>query len=319
MNQGPHSAAGRPAAAVAMTDYEFCSQYDLYGHMACPGCGEKILLRHILNVLGPETVIVCPAGCAAVTDGVFPHSISPVPFLHVPFDATPAAAAGVRAGLDLSGRKHVTVLAWAGDGATFDIGMGALSAIAERNENILYVCYDNEAYMNTGIQRSSATPYGGWSTTTPKGQLKAEPKKNIGAIMAAHRIPYFASGSPAFLDDLTAKVAQAKRLSGLRFLHLLSPCPPGWKADPRDGITLARLAVESRLFPLYEIIEGTHYRLTHESSGAGFDEYLQLQGRFRYMSAGDRRILQADADRFYAQLTLRHNRNGETTVIGEEP
>lgn len=319
MNQGPYSDKSRQPVAETMTDYEFCSQYDLYGHMACPGCGEKILLRHVLDVLGPETVIVCPAGCAAVTDGVFPHSISPVPFLHVPFDATPSAAAGVRAGLDMSGQEQVTVLAWAGDGATFDIGMGALSAIAERNENILYVCYDNEAYMNTGIQRSSATPYGGWSTTTPQGRLKAEPKKDIGAILAAHRIPYFASGSPAFLDDLKRKVLRAKGVHGLRFLHLLSPCPPGWKADPKNGITLARLAVESRLFPLYEIIDGTQYRLTHKSSGGGLDEYLHLQGRFRYMSADDRSVLRADADRFYAQLTSRHNRDGEPTVIREEP
>lgn len=302
-----------------MTDYDFCAQHDLYGHMACPGCGEKILLRHLLDVLGPETIIVCPAGCAAVTDGVFPHSISPVPFLHVPFDATPAAAGGVRAGLDMSGRSETTVLAWAGDGATFDIGMGALSAVAERNENILYACYDNEAYMNTGVQRSSATPYGGWSTTTPKGQLKAEPKKDIGAIMAAHRIPYFASCSPAFLNDLKMKAAKARRMKGFRFLHLFSPCPPGWKADPKDGITLARLAVECNMFPLYEIIDGTRYRLTHKSPGNPVDEYLQLQGRFRYSSEDDHKIIQAEADRFYTRLELLHNRSRETKVIGEKP
>lgn len=302
-----------------MTDYDFCAAHDLYGHMACPGCGEKILLRHLLDVLGPETIIVCPAGCAAVTDGVFPHSISPVPFLHVPFDATPSAAAGVRAGLDMSGRSATTVLAWAGDGATFDIGMGALSAVAERNENILYACYDNEAYMNTGIQRSSATPYGGWSTTTPQDRLKAEPKKDMGAIMAAHRIPYFASCSPAFLDDLRLKVRRARATKGFRFLHLLSPCPPGWKADPRDGITLARLAVECNMFPLYEIIDGVHYRLTHKSQGIRVDEYLQLQGRFRYASEDDRETMQTEADRAYARLEALHLQGRETTVIGEEP
>ena len=197
-------------------DYGFCAGHDFFGHMACPGCGEKILLRHVLDVLGPETIIVCPAGCAAVTDGIFPHSISPVPFLHVPFDATASAAAGVRAGLDMSGREDVTVLAWAGDGATFDIGMGALSAVAERNENILYGCYDNEAYMNTGIQRSSATPYGSWTTTTPAGRLKSEPKKNIGFIMAAHNIPYFATGSPTLskrpTDAVTRHASSSRRL-----------------------------------------------------------------------------------------------------------
>ncbi len=286
-------------------DYQFSAEFDLYGHMACPGCGEKILLRHILEILGPETIIVCPAGCAAVTDGIFPHSISPVPFLHVPFGATASAAAGVRAGLDMSGQKDVTVLAWAGDGATFDIGMGALSAIAERNENILYACYDNEAYMNTGIQRSSATPYGGWSTTTPPGRLKTEPKKDIGAILAAHRIPYFAAASPAFLDDLKAKVTRAKKLSGLRFLHLHSPCPPGWKADPAEGITLARLAVECNMFPLYEIFDGVRYHVSHRSSGIPVEEYLQRQGRFRYSSTEEKKNIQAEADRWYNNLLAR--------------
>jgi len=290
-----------------MTDYDFCASHDLYGHMACPGCGEKILLRHMLDVLGPETIIVCPAGCAAVTDGIFPHSITPVPFLHVPFDATASAAAGVRAGLDMSGRAEVTVLAWAGDGATFDIGMGALSAIAERNENILYGCYDNEAYMNTGIQRSSATPYGGWTTTTPRGHLKIEPKKNIGEIMAAHKIPYFATCSPAFLDDMKTKVAKAKQMTGLRFLHLLSPCPPGWKADPQDGITLSRLAVECNIFPLYEITGGTKYTVTYQSQGLPVREYLQRQGRFRYLNETDINSIQTDADRFYGLLVSRQD------------
>ncbi len=291
-----------------MTDYEFCAGHDLYGHMACPGCGEKILLRHVLDVLGPETIIVCPAGCGAVTDGIFPHSIAPVPFLHVPFGATASAAAGIRAGLDMSGREEVTVLAWAGDGATFDIGMGPLSAIAERNENILYCCYDNEAYMNTGVQRSSATPVGSWTTTTPRGHLKTEPKKNIGAIMAAHRIPYFATCSPAFLDDLKMKVTRAGKMKGMRFLHLFSPCPPGWKSDPRDGITLSRLAVECNIFPLYEILDGEKYRLTHRSQGLPVAEYLHKQGRFRYLSDTEKKIIQTDADQFYGLLVSRQDR-----------
>lgn len=298
-----------------MTDYDFCAGHDLYGHMACPGCGEKILLRHVLDVLGPETIIVCPAGCAAVTDGIFPHSICPVPFLHVPFDATPSAAAGVRAGLDMSGRTDVTVLAWAGDGATYDIGMGALSAVAERNENIIYACYDNEAYMNTGIQRSSATPLGSWTTTTPKGRLKKEPKKNIGFIMAAHKIPYFASCSPAFIDDLRAKVNKARNVSGFRFLHLYSPCPPGWKADPKDGIAIARLAVESNMFPLFEVENGTRYTVTHQSQSVPVDEYLKLQGRFRYLGEKDQKVIQAEANQFYELLlSLQKSKQGSQPV-----
>jgi pyruvate/2-oxoacid:ferredoxin oxidoreductase beta subunit len=284
-------------------DYDFCASHDFYGHMACPGCGEKILLRHVLDVLGPETIIVCPAGCGAVTDGIFPHSISPVPFLHVPFGATASGAAGVRAGLDMSGRPDVTVLAWAGDGATFDIGMGPLSAIAERNENILYVCYDNEAYMNTGIQRSSATPIGSWTTTTPSDRLKSEPKKNIDFIMASHRIPYIATGSPAFIDDLKQKVEKAKNTKGLRFLHLLSPCPPGWKSDPSNSIALSRLAVDCNLFPLFEIENGVKYKITHQSAGKKIDEYLKIQGRFRHISDKEKELLQSEADQLYLTLT----------------
>lgn len=299
-------------------DYDFCASHDFYGHMACPGCGEKILLRHVLDVLGSESVIVCPAGCAAVTDGIFPHSISPVPFLHVPFDATPSVAAGVRAGLDMSGRGGVTVVAWAGDGATFDIGMGALSAVAERDENILYICYDNEAYMNTGIQRSSATPYGSWTTTTPEGRLKNEPKKNIDFIMASHKIPYVATCSPAFIDDLKMKVSRAKNISGFRFLHMYSPCPAGWKADPKDSITIARLAVECNMFPLYEIRGGEHYSITYQSQALPVSEYLKLQGRFRYLSEKDKKIIQYEADQFYRTLLSLQNSKPPPEVTMEE-
>ncbi len=290
-------------------DYEFCASHDLYGHTACPGCGEKILFRHVLDVLGPETIVVAPAGCGAVTDGVFPHSLSPVPYLHVPFGATPSAAAGVRAGLEKSGRSHVTVLAWAGDGATFDIGMGALSAIAERNENVLYVCYDNEAYMNTGMQRSSATPTGSWTTTTPASRLKEEPKKDIDAIMAAHRIPYLATASPAFLDDLKAKVKRAREIKGLRFLHLYSPCPPGWKSDPSDSIAIARMAVESNVFPLYELYDGRRLRITYRSASVPVAEYLKLQGRFRFISDEDAEKMQSEVEKNYAELMSRHEKS----------
>lgn len=301
-----------------MPDYEFCASHDFYGHMACPGCGEKILLRHILDTLGPETIIVTPAGCAAVTDGIFPHSISPVPFLHVAFGATAAAAAGVRAGLDMSGRADVTVLAWAGDGATFDIGMGALSAVAERNENILYICYDNEAYMNTGMQRSSATPRGSWTTTTPAGRLKEEPKKPIDDIMASHGVPYVATGSPAFLDDLKMKVAKAGKLSGFRFLHVYSPCPPGWKSDPQDSIAISRLAVECKVFPLYEIHHGKSYEITYESTGLPVIEYLNRQGRFGYLTEEEKAAIQAEVDQAYASLVSRWRGEQRPQAMREE-
>jgi pyruvate/2-oxoacid:ferredoxin oxidoreductase beta subunit len=291
------------------SDVEFC------GHSACPGCGEKILLRHVLETLGKKTVVVSPAGCAAVTDGIFPHTVSPVPFLHTPFGAVASCAAGVRAGLDISNGPDITVMIWAGDGATFDIGMGALSAIAERNENLLYVCYDNEAYMNTGIQRSSATPFGGWTTTTPRGRLKSEPKKDIDFILAAHKIPYIATASPAFIDDLKKKVEKAKNISGLRFIHLFSPCPPGWKSDPKDSITLARLAVECNIFPLYEIENGERIRITCESQSLPVSEYLKMQGRFRYLTEEDVRIIQHRTDKYYKILNRLHGSQQPLNVI----
>ena len=291
---------------------EFC------GHASCPGCGEKIILRHILDVLGRKTIIVCPAGCAAVTDGIFPHSISPVPFLHTPFDAVASCAAGVRAGLEMSGKGEVTVMVWAGDGATFDIGMGALSAIAERNENILYVCYDNEAYMNTGIQRSSATPFGSWTTTTPRDRLKSEPKKDLDFILASHKIPYIATASPAFIDDLRDKVGKAKEISGLRFLHILSPCPPGWKSDPKDSIALARLAVECNIFPLFEIENGERIMLSYRSQSLPVSEYLKMQGRFRYLIEEEIEIIQSRTDEYYKTLNSLHGSEQPLRVIMRE-
>ncbi len=301
-----------------MTDFDYSKYHEFCGHTACPGCGEKILLRHVLETLGPDTVIVAPAGCAAVTDGIFPHTASPVPFLHVPFGATSSAAAGVRAGLDMQGKENTIVLAWAGDGATFDIGMGALSAVAERNENILYICYDNEAYMNTGIQRSSATPFGGWTTTTPKGHLKEELKKNIDLILASHGIPYIATCSPAFIDDLRGKVDKAMHKRGFRFLHVFSPCPPGWKSDPKDSISIARLAVETNVFPLFEIEDGKRISITYKSRGLPVSEYLELQGRFHYLTDHEKEKIQADTDSLYKSLLENESRKSRSKIVLED-
>ncbi|MBI4230966.1 MAG: pyruvate synthase subunit beta [Planctomycetes bacterium] len=253
------------------------------GHLACPGCGIMPAIRFAMKVLGRRTVIVAPACCYAVVDGPFPYSAAGVPFLHSAFEAAASFASGVRAGLDTTGVADVTVLAWAGDGGTFDIGLQSLSAAAERNENMIYVCYDNEAYMNTGIQRSSATPRGAWTTTTPKGATKTERKKDLGAIMAAHRVPYFATATIAYLEDLTRKFAKARDLGGFRMLHLYAPCPTGWKADARHMVELSRLAVRTRVFPLYEVHDGTRFEVTLDPETAPLRDYLALQGRFAEM------------------------------------
>ncbi|MEK7220810.1 MAG: thiamine pyrophosphate-dependent enzyme, partial [candidate division NC10 bacterium] len=255
------------------------------GHMACAGCGERVAMRLALQALGRNTVFVVPACCAAVVDGAFPYSAMGVPMLHTAFETGASVATGVRASLDAQGQHETTVVVWAGDGGTFDIGFQALSGAAERNENILYVCYDNEAYMNTGAQRSSATPLGAWTTTTPALSPKARPKKDILAILAAHRIPYAATASVAFPEDLMAKVTKAKRIQGTRFLHVLAPCPSGWKYEPDLTIRLARLAVESCVFPLVEIEAGTGPMLNYiPPSPRPVAEYLADQGRFGHLT-----------------------------------
>jgi pyruvate ferredoxin oxidoreductase beta subunit/2-oxoisovalerate ferredoxin oxidoreductase beta subunit len=226
--------------------------------------------------------------------------------LHTAFETGASVATGVRASLDAQGLHETTVVVWAGDGGTFDIGFQALSAAAERNENFLYVCYDNEAYMNTGAQRSSATPLGAWTTTTPAAMPKGRPKKDILAILAAHRIPYAATASVAFPEDLMAKVAKAKGVRGTRFLHVLAPCPSGWKYEPDLTIHLARLAVETCVFPLVEIEATAGPRLTHvPARPRPVTEYLAAQGRFAHLSPQSIASIQAAVEREWADLQSR--------------
>jgi pyruvate/2-oxoacid:ferredoxin oxidoreductase beta subunit len=271
------------------------------GHMGCPGCGASLAMRYVLEALGENTVVVMPAGCWPTFVGLYPSTTLKVPVMSVPFATTAATASGVRASLDRQGRKE-TVLGWAGDGGTFDIGLQALSGAAERGVDMVYVCYDNEAYMNTGIQRSSATPQGCWTTTTPAGALKREPKKNIMEIMAAHRITYAASSSLGYPHDVMNKVRKAKDLTGTRFIHLLAPCPTGWRYETQLTLEVARKAVESRVFPLYEVFGGVEWKLNPMPAKIPVDEYLDLQGRFRGLSAEGRVDFQESVDREWARI-----------------
>ena len=266
------------------------------GHLACPGCGAAIIMRHALKVLGRNTIMTIPACCWAVIDGPFPYSTVGIPLLHVAFETAAISASGIRAGLDAQGKRDITVVAWAGDGATFDIGFGAVSAAAERNDNFIYVCYDNEAYMNTGIQRSSATPRGAWTTTTPTNYPKEEPKKNLIGIMAEHRIPYAATSTIAYPDDLRRKFEKAMSIEGFRLLHIFSPCPPGHKSTEANSVRISRLAVQTRVFPLYEVENGKTYRLTENPKPLPLDEYLKLQGRFKHLSVEERMRMQKSVD-----------------------
>ena len=272
------------------------------GHLACPGCGAALAMRLVLKELGEQTIVVLPACCWSIIAGPYPQSSLHVPLYHTAFETGAAVASGVRAALDARGDTDTTVMVWAGDGGTFDIGLQALSGAAERNEDILYVCYDNEAYMNTGIQRSSATPWGAWTTTTPAEHPQSTRKKDILAIMAAHRIPYAATASTAYPTDLLAKVRRARSVRGTRFLHVLSPCPPGWKHGDEQTIELARMAVRSRVFPLVEVEHGARWRFTIDHPAEPVAPYIHAQGRFRHLSEGDIAHIQGDVDARWAWI-----------------
>ncbi len=276
------------------------------GHLACQGCGATLAMRYALKALGQKTVLCVPACCWSVIDGPFPYSTLDVPVFHCAFETAASSASGVKAGLEMVGDTETTVVAWGGDGGTFDIGIQALSGAAERNEDILYVCYDNEAYMNTGIQRSSATPYGAWTTTTPAKQFKNRPKKDIDAILAAHRIPYIATASVGYPEDLFKKAKKAKEIKGTKFLHIYAPCPSGWKSRPEDTVKLSRMVVQNAIFPLYEIENGEKYSLSIKlREKKPIVDYLRLQGRFRHLAEADIQYMQGEVDRNWERLLKR--------------
>jgi pyruvate/2-oxoacid:ferredoxin oxidoreductase beta subunit len=254
------------------------------GHTACQGCGAALAMRLALKALGEQTIVVIPACCWSIIAGPFPYTSMRVPVIHTAFETAGAVSSGVRAALDVSGKSDTRVLSWAGDGGTFDIGLQSLSGAVERNENVLFVCYDNEGYMNTGIQRSSATPQMAWTTTTPENHPKETPKKNIADIMAAHKIPYAATTSVAFPADLVSKFEKAAAIEGSRFIHILSPCPPGWRIPSDRAIRVTRMATHSKVFPIYEIINGDDYVINIEPEDIPVRDYLETQGRFTHLT-----------------------------------
>jgi pyruvate/2-oxoacid:ferredoxin oxidoreductase beta subunit len=273
------------------------------GHLACQGCGATLAMRFVLKALGQKTVLCIPACCWSVIDGPFPYSCLDVPIFHCAFETAASSASGVKAGLEMVGDTETTVVAWAGDGGTFDIGIQALSGTAERNDDILYICYDNEAYMNTGIQRSSATPYGAWTTTTPVKHFKNRPKKDMVAIMAAHSIPYVATASIGYPEDLFRKAKKAKDIKGTRFLHIYAPCPSGWKTRPEDTVKLSRMVVQNAIFPLYEIENGEKYTLNIKlREKKPVDDYLHIQGRFRHLKEEEIEYMQGEVDKKWGKL-----------------
>ncbi len=253
------------------------------GLLSCQGCGAALAMKLALQALGKETCVVIPACCWGIIVGTYPYSCLDIPVVHAPFATAAIMASGIKAGLDRRGEKDVLVMAWAGDGGTFDIGLQSLSGAAERNEDILYVCYDNEAYMNTGIQRSSATPRGAWTTTTPKEAVKKEAKKDMEKIMLGHHIPYFATASIAYPDDLMRKFKKARKIRGTKFIHLLAPCPPGWRIDSSQSVKVARMATLAWVFPIYEVENGKYSLNIIPENKITVKEYALAQGRFKNM------------------------------------
>ena len=282
------------------------------GHRACQGCGEALAARLVMECAGPDVMIANATGCLEVFTTAWPQSAWRVPWIHSLFENAAAVASGMEAAMKAKG-KNTKVLAFAGDGGTYDIGFQALSGMLERYHNILYICYDNEAYMNTGIQRSSSTPHSATTTTSPAGKErmgKRHLKKDLLSIIAAHHIPYAASASVAFPQDLQRKVRYAMGIEGPTFIVVHSPCPLGWKHASALTIQVARRAVECGLFPLVEIERGAVTNVMPIRDARPVTDYLQLQGRFAHLfQDGDAR---AEEERAHLQALADYN----ITVFG---
>lgn len=280
-------------------------EYLYKGHSGCPGCGTPLALRYALKALGPRTVLNFPAGCGGVILGVWPGYAMKVPVVDNAFECTAAVANGIRAGFEVKGVEDVYVVGWAGDGGTVDIGLQALSATVDRNSNIIYVMLDNEAYMNTGIQKSGCTPIGAWTTTTPVSGGKGynlTPKKRIMDMLVANGIVYGATVNVAYPEDFVARMQKAKDIKGTKFIHALAPCPAGWRTDPSRSVEIGRLATQTGTFPLYEVDRGK-YSLTKEiKKKKPVDEYMKLQGRFRHLSKDAIADIQKLVDEEYERL-----------------
>jgi pyruvate ferredoxin oxidoreductase beta subunit len=269
------------------------AEYFSAGHRLCQGCPEAIISRLVTKVLGPNVIIVTPTGCLEVSTTAYPETAWKVPWVHVAFENAAAVASGIEAGIRALKRKgikfvderiHVVVLG--GDGGTADIGLQALSGALERGHDFVYICMDNEAYMNTGIQRSGTTPFKAWTTTTPVGTKqrgKLQLKKDMAAIAAAHRIPYVAVASISHPLDFANKVKKAAEIEGPAYVHVLAPCPTGWRFDPSKTVEVARLGVLTGMWVLYEIEMGKFRVTVRVPRRRPVRDYLRMQGRFSHL------------------------------------
>ena len=271
------------------------------GTACCPGCGGPMFWRMALETLGPNTILFGDGPCAYCA---IRNIKLPTFGLHFSFVAD--GATGIIAALVAKGREDITVVSSGGDGAVGDISFGKVSAAAERNENMIQICVDNEAYMNTGIQKSGLTPFGAWTTTTPQG--KEAPKKNIPMIIAQHKVPYVATVSVAYPRDLKAKIGKAMGIRGFKYIHTVMPCPTGWRFNPAKSVEVVRLGVDTWAWPLWEVEKGV-LRLTLKPKQKPVEEYLRAQGRFRQLSEEQIEFIQSEVDGQRLRLLENEGRN----------
>ncbi|MBI2935382.1 MAG: pyruvate ferredoxin oxidoreductase [Chloroflexi bacterium] len=286
------------------------------GHGLCAGCIEPVVVRQVLQVAGPNTVVATATGCLEVSTSAYPYTAWRVPWIHSLFENAAATISGVEAAykvLTRTGRvdqdRPINFIVFGGDGATYDIGLQSLSGAIERGHRFLYVCLNNEAYMNTGIQRSSASPVGTWTTTSPVGTKllgKPQPRKDLTRIIAAHGVPYAGQASPHFWKDLMRKVERALQMDGPTFLNVLAACPRGWRTPDDAGIQLGRVAADTCVWPIYEV-DGGVWRLNYRPrEKKPVNEWLKLQGRFSHLLRPENRRgldqFQAEVDRTWAGL-----------------
>ncbi len=297
-------------------------EYLASGHGLCAGCVAGMIVRHLLKVAGPNTIVVNATGCVEVSTTMYPYTSWRVPWIHVAFENAASVASGVEAAIKILQRKglidpnkRINVIALAGDGGTYDIGFQALSGLLERGHKVLYVLYDNEAYMNTGIQRSGGTPMFAWTTTTPVGKVwkgKWQQKKPIAEIVAAHRIPYVATANPAYFIDMVNKFKKGLEVDGPAFIHVIQPCPTGWRFDPRYGIKIAKLATETAMWINWELENGEFRVTVPVPKRKHVKHYLRIQGRFKHLT--DKEI--EEIQRFIDKEVERINKLVGKEVIG---
>jgi pyruvate ferredoxin oxidoreductase beta subunit len=290
---------------MTMAKKEITKEMFACGHRGCAGCGEAVAVRQVLNEAGPNTIVTEVTGCLEVMTTGYPESSWEVPWIHTAFENAAAVASGVDAALIAKKKREgINILAFGGDGGTFDIGFQALSGMLERGHNVKYVCFDNEAYMNTGIQRCSSTPYGASTTTSPSGSCsigESRPKKPIAAICAAHDIPYTATATMAYPNDLRKKIRKALDTEGPCFLHVFAPCPTGWGYASERTVEIAKLAVQTGVFVLWELAgsDFNDIKVTKKPKDRKpVIEYLKVQRRFKHLMDKPHEIerIQAEVD-----------------------